>query len=158
LSKFDYSIKKQIQNPKKIYCVDNGFVTSLGFRFSQNKGNLLENFVAIELKRMGKEIYYHKENFECDFVIKDKLKIIEAIQVCFDFNEKNEKRELNGLLEAMKKFDLKKGKPRKGEYAKMIADINKAKRILGWKPKRNLGDSVNSLIKWYGTKPRGWKY
>jgi len=109
LSKFDYSIKKQIQNPKKIYCVDNGFVTSLGFRFSQNKGNLLENFVAIELKRMGKEIYYHKENFECDFVIKDKLKIIEAIQVCFDFNEKNEKRELNGLLEAMKKFDLKKG-------------------------------------------------
>lgn len=56
------------------------------------------------------------------------------------------------------KFDLKKGKPRKGEYAKMIADINKAKRILGWKPKRNLGDSVNSLIKWYGTKPRGWKY
>ncbi len=108
-SKFDYSMKKQIQNPKKIYCVDNGFVTSLGFRFSQNKGNHLENFVAIELKRREKEFYYHKENFECDFVIKENLKIIEAIQVCFDLNEKNEKREFDGLLEAMKKFNLKKG-------------------------------------------------
>src|SRR3989344_15922 len=28
LNKFDYSIKKQIQNPKKIYCVDNGIVTT----------------------------------------------------------------------------------------------------------------------------------
>lgn len=109
LSKFDYSIKKQIQNPKKIYCVDNGFVTSLGFRFSQNKGKLLENFVAIELKRKEKEFYYHKENFECDFIIKEKLKITGAIQVCSDFSEKNEKRELDGLLETMRKFNLKKG-------------------------------------------------
>ena len=109
LNKFDYSIKKQIQNPKKIYCVDNGIVTSLGFRFSQNRGNLLENFVAIELKRKGKDFYYHKENSECDFVIKNNLKIVGAIQVCFNFNEKNEKRELDGLLEAMKKFNLNEG-------------------------------------------------
>ena len=108
-SKFDYSIKKQTQNPKKIYCIDNGFSTSLGFRFSQNKGNLLENFVAIELRRGGKEIYYHKEKSECDFVIKEKLKIGEAIQVCYDLNESNKKREFGGLLEAMKKFKLKKG-------------------------------------------------
>jgi len=108
-NKFDYSIKKQIQNPKKVYCIDNGFPTSLGFRFSQDKGKLLENFVAIELKRRGKEIYYHKEKHECDFVIKERLKIVEAVQVCYDINEKNEKREFNGLLEAMKKFKLEKG-------------------------------------------------
>ncbi len=92
-SKFDYSIKKQTQNPKKIYCIDNGFSTSLGFRFSQNKGNLLENFVAIELRRGGKEIYYHKEKSECDFVIKEKLNIVKAVQVCYDLNESNKKRE-----------------------------------------------------------------
>jgi len=109
ISKFDYSIKKQLQNPKKIYCIDNGFITSLGFRFTQNKGNLLENLVAIELKRRGNDIYFYKDKLECDFLIKEKLKIVGAIQVCFDLDEKNEKREFNSLMEAIKKFNLKKG-------------------------------------------------
>ena len=60
IGKFDYSIKKQIQNPKKAYCIDNGFLTAVGFRFSEDKGRLLENFVAIELKRRGQEIFYSK--------------------------------------------------------------------------------------------------
>lgn len=110
ISKFDYSVKKQTQNPRKIYCIDNGFPFSLGFRFSQDKGKLLENFVAIELKRRDKETYYHKERFECDFITKDKLNISEAIQVCHDFNENNKEREIKGLLEALNKFKLKKGK------------------------------------------------
>src|SRR3989344_1287405 len=37
INKFDFSIKKQIQNPKKIYCIDNGFVNEVGFKFSENK-------------------------------------------------------------------------------------------------------------------------
>ncbi|MAF35746.1 AAA family ATPase, partial [archaeon] len=109
VNKFAYSTKKQIQNPKKIYCVDNGFATVLGFRFSENKGRLLENLVAIELKRQGKEIYYHKEKFECDFVIKEKLKVSDIIQVCFTLTEDNKKREYGGLIEAMDIFKLKKG-------------------------------------------------
>lgn len=55
------------------------------------------------------------------------------------------------------KFDLKKGETRKGEYAKMIADITKASKILGWKPERSLEDSVRSLIKWYEKHPKGWE-
>ena len=108
-SKFDYSIKKQIQNPKKVYCIDNGFFTSVGFRFSKDKGKLLENFVAIELKRRDKEIYYYREKAECDFIIKEKNKITQAIQVCFSVDKENKKREINGLIEVMKKFNLKKG-------------------------------------------------
>lgn len=46
---------------------------------------------------------------------------------------------------------------RKGEADKMIADITKAKKILGWKPTHSLEDSINSLVKWYKTHPRGWK-
>ena len=46
--------------------------------------------------------------------------------------------------------------PRAGEYAKMIADITKAKNILKWQPKRSLADSVESLVKWYGNHPNGW--
>jgi UDP-glucose 4-epimerase len=54
------------------------------------------------------------------------------------------------------KFDLKKGNERRGEYAKMIADIKKADKILDWKPKRGLEKSVESLVKWYKNHPRGW--
>lgn len=55
-----------------------------------------------------------------------------------------------------KSLDKKQGEARKGEYAKMIADIKKAKSILSWEPKRSIEDSVNSLVAWYGKHPRGW--
>ena len=55
------------------------------------------------------------------------------------------------------KFDLNKGEPRKGEYAKIYADIGKAKKILNWKPERSVEDSVNSLVKWYKAHPHGWE-
>lgn len=47
---------------------------------------------------------------------------------------------------------------RRGEYSKMIADVSKAKKILDWKPRRNMQDSILSLVKWYKYKPYGWKY
>lgn len=54
-------------------------------------------------------------------------------------------------------FPINKTNPREGEYAKMIADITKAKNILNWKPKRTLKDSVQSLVKWYKKHPSGWE-
>src|SRR3972149_2178357 len=56
------------------------------------------------------------------------------------------------------KFELKRGEARKGEYAKVFADISKAKKVLGWEPKSNIGDSVKSLVTWYSKHPKGWKY
>ena len=109
VNKFDFSVRKQIQNPRKVYCIDNGFITEIGFRLSENKGKILENLVFIELKRNGKEIYYLSEKKECDFVIRNGAKINEAIQVCYELNNKNRERELDGLLGALKKFNLKKG-------------------------------------------------
>ena len=109
VNKFDFSVRKQIQNPRKVYCIDNGFITEIGFRLSENKGKILENLVFIELKRNGKEIYYLSEKKECDFVIRNGAKINEAIQVCYEFNNKNKERELGGLLEVLKRFNLKKG-------------------------------------------------
>lgn len=109
VNKFDFSIKKQIQNPRKTYCVDNGFVTQVGFKFSEDKGGLLENIVFIELKRNGKDIYYFSEKGECDFLIRQGIKITETIQVCYELNEGNKEREISGLTEALEKFKLKKG-------------------------------------------------
>lgn len=56
-----------------------------------------------------------------------------------------------------KKIDLKRSTPRLGEYAKMIASIKKAEKVLGWKPKRNIEDSIRSLVKWYNKHPNGWE-
>lgn len=109
LEKYDYSYKKQIQQNKKIYAIDNSFINIVSFETTQNKGRKLENTVFIELKRRGKEVYYHREKHECDFLVREGLKIVEAIQVCYDFNEENEDREIKGLLEAITKHKLKEG-------------------------------------------------
>ena len=52
--KYDYSVSKQILNPKKSYFIDNGLVRRVNFSFSDNLGHLLENLVFIELLRRGK--------------------------------------------------------------------------------------------------------
>lgn len=109
LKKFDFSIKKQMINPKKMYCIDNAIIGTNAFQFSENKGRLLENLVYIELKRRGKEIYYHRGHGECDFVIKEGIAITQAIQVCFDLHSENMQRETSGLLDAMKEYKLIEG-------------------------------------------------
>ena len=107
VNKFDYSLKKQIQNPKKIYFIDLALVSRLGFSFSDNRGRMLENLVFLELKRQGKSIYYHRQKFECDFLIKEINKITQAIQVTVSLSEKETyKRELKGLVEAMDSYGL----------------------------------------------------
>ncbi|MBS3771490.1 MAG: ATP-binding protein [Bacteroidales bacterium] len=104
LKKFDYSVKKQIMNPRKVYTIDQGFSARLGFNFSENKGRILENIVCIELLRRGKEIYYYTGKNECDFLIKEGTDIKQAIQVCYEINIDNEKRETAGLIEAQENF------------------------------------------------------
>jgi len=54
------------------------------------------------------------------------------------------------------KFEIKKGEPRKGEPSRLIADNKKAKKLLGWKPERNIKYSVESLVSWYKMYPNGW--
>jgi len=109
VSKFDYSLKKQAVNPKKAYSVDNGLSSANSVSFSSNKGRLLENHVFLDLKRAGKEIYYFKGVKECDFLVKGKDRIIAAIQVCHELDEDNMKRETDGLVEALEKFNLPEG-------------------------------------------------
>jgi hypothetical protein len=109
LKKFDYSVKKQIMNPKKVYTIDPAFAHRLGFVFSENKGRILENIVFLELLRREKEVFYHSAKNECDFIIKDGLIVKEALQVTWQLSTANFDREINGLLEVMKMFKLKKG-------------------------------------------------
>jgi hypothetical protein len=109
ISKFDYSLKKQAVNPKKVYVIDNGLADVNSVSFSSNKGRMLENCVFLELRKVGNQLYYFREEKECDFIVKEKNAITKAIQVCYELNEDNKKREIDGLLEAMEKFDLAEG-------------------------------------------------
>ena len=109
LSKFDFSLRKSLNSPKKIYIIDTAFNKITGFNFSPNTGKNLENVVYIELKRRKNEVYYFTEKNECDFIIKDGAKIRKAIQVCYELNKENRDREVKGLLEALEKFNLKEG-------------------------------------------------
>ncbi|KUK49451.1 MAG: hypothetical protein XD75_0558, partial [Parcubacteria bacterium 33_209] len=81
----------------------------VSFSFSEEKGRLLENLIYIELKRRGHNIFFDKGKNECDFLIEEKGKIIEAIQVCYFLNEENKEREVAGLMESLKKNNLKRG-------------------------------------------------
>lgn len=110
LKKFDWSVKKQIMNPKKVYAIDPSVSKRLGFNFSQNRGRILENIVFLELRRRNKEIYYHAGKQECDFLIKEGMQIPEAIQVTWILNESNFKRELEGLKEAMELHNIPRGR------------------------------------------------
>lgn len=106
IPKFDYSIKKQLVNPKKVYAIDTGFASANSISFSSDKGRMLENIVFLHLRKKYKDIFYFRENNECDFVVKEKEKITNAFQVCYLLNDDNKKREIDGLLEAMEKFNL----------------------------------------------------
>lgn len=107
--RYEYSTVKRLGSIKKIYCIDNGLLNAVSFKFSQDVGKLLENLVFIELKRRKKEVYYHRDNYECDFIVKEKNKVNEIIQVTKELNDENYKREINGLTEALRKYKLKSG-------------------------------------------------
>jgi predicted AAA+ superfamily ATPase len=110
VNKFDFSARKQLQNPRKVYFIDNALIKRLGFIFSEDKGRFLENMVFLELVRRGKEVYYHKGKVECDFLLRDGIKITGAIQVCYSFEDKETKeREVRGLMEALINYNLNEG-------------------------------------------------
>jgi uncharacterized protein len=110
INRFSFSLKKQMYSHKKIYFIDQALAATVGFRFSEDHGRMLENIVFLQLKRQGKEIYFHKEQKECDFVIREGYHIAQAIQVTVSLkNDKTKTREIEGLLEAMEMYDLSEG-------------------------------------------------
>ena len=105
MPKFSWSVRSQLLAPKKMYVIDTALIRIGSISFSENKGRLLETMVYWELRRTTKELYYFNENYaECDFVVPQKGNTYQLIQVCWNLHLDNEKREINGLLDAMKFF------------------------------------------------------
>lgn len=107
---YDVSLKRQLINPKKIYSIDTGLSSSISFRFSEDLGRILENIVFLELKRKNYEIFYHRKNKECDFIVRTGIEIEKAIQVTVSLKDEiTRKREFEGISEAMEIYDLNEG-------------------------------------------------
>ncbi len=102
---FDYSVKKQLRNPQKIYAIDLGIYHQNKIAFSPNDGHVLENVVYLHLRRQGDKIYYFQGNGECDFVTIKREVPNELYQVCMEINSLNIDREVSGLFEAMAYFN-----------------------------------------------------
>jgi uncharacterized protein len=111
VQKFDHSLIKREKAEKKYYIVDNGLVNAVTYNFSKDYGKLLENLIAIHLKsEFNKNVYFYKDNVECDFLVFDRDKPLHAIQVCWDISDKDTlKREIKGLVAACKFVGLTEG-------------------------------------------------
>ena len=111
LQKYDNSLINKELGEKKIYSIDIGLNNAIEFKFSDDIGKSLENAVFLELKRNYNEIFYYTDaTSECDFIVNNQNKIIQAIQVTYDMTDETTKnREIKGLINACKKFDLQSG-------------------------------------------------
>ncbi len=106
--KFSFSPRKRALNPKKTYLIDTGFA-SLGHPFTESRGRILENVVAVELFRRELEVYYFKDKYECDFIVKHGTRPACALQVCWKLTERNMRREIGGIAEACRALNLHRG-------------------------------------------------
>jgi uncharacterized protein len=55
LHRYSYKAGEQLKSPKKVYAVDNGFITAKAVQHSPDAGKLLENLVFTEMIKQGKK-------------------------------------------------------------------------------------------------------
>ncbi len=107
VKRFSFSVKEQENSPRKVYAVDNGIAMAAGFNAAMGKGALIENAIAIELKRRNREFYYWRETQsgkEVDFVVKTRGSY-ELVQACETIeNPSTLERERGSLRAAMRRF------------------------------------------------------
>ena len=111
LKKFDYSLIKREKSESKNYFIDNGLINALSFKFSDNYGLLLENLIYLHLRQKYKEdLYYFKDNKECDFVTYENEEVTNLIQVSYHIeNRETFDREINSLIFTGKKLNKTEG-------------------------------------------------
>lgn len=132
--KHDPSEAKQAQALKKYYINDTGLVNACEFVPAEKAGALLETLVLLELHKRGRSVCYFSESNECDFVVQDRGRVVEAVQVCLALTEENRRRELAGLTAAMNRFGLEQGLiVTRGQEEKIETDAGAVRIVPAWK-------------------------
>ncbi|HMM10802.1 MAG TPA: ATP-binding protein [Bacteroidales bacterium] len=109
LPKFSWSARSIAANPRKVYAIDNGLVNANTLSFRDDRGRLLENAVFLYLRQQKNNLFYFRDQHECDFVVFENKQCKCLIQVCEQLNHDNLHRETEGLKEAMAFFRMKEG-------------------------------------------------
>lgn len=135
LNKYSQSIQTQESSIKKLYSIDSGMNSAMSIDISKNIGRQLENIIFLHLRKKYSQIFYHKKNKECDFLVYHNNQIKYAIQVSINLNDKETlKREINGVIEASKRYNLQEGIIITiSDEKEMIIDNHKIKIIPAWK-------------------------
>lgn len=115
LRRYSFKAGERLRSPKKIYVVDNGFVTAKAVQRSPDTGKLMENLVFMELVKRGyepnRELFYYKtrNNREVDFILKKGTAVQELVQVSYETaNHDTEQREIKALMEAGEELGVEK--------------------------------------------------
>ncbi|NJE25508.1 ATP-binding protein [Thermococcus sp. MV5] len=105
LKKFSYSIKTSELSIPKIYPVDTGLAKV--FSFTSDIGRLMELVVFLELKRREKGVYYYKGQKEVDFIVTEREKPVELVQVTYAMDSNDVKpREIDAIETAGEKINV----------------------------------------------------
>ena len=107
--KYSDSVRAQLVNPRKVYCVDTGLANVVSKRIVFNDALCFENLVFLALRRRYRDIFYHDDGCECDFVCMEHHIPRQAVQACVRVTQTDVKREVDGLASAMRRFSLKEG-------------------------------------------------
>lgn len=133
LPQFSFSLKKQAKAQKKVYAIDTGLASAVSFRFSEDKGRVLENLVYLNLTAKYRELYYYrtKSRKEVDFFVREKNEPKTLVQVAWTLeDEKTRERELESLKEAMEETGLKEGLILTYDEEEIVEDGEKTINIL----------------------------
>lgn len=105
---YSKSIRKVSVNPKKIYAIDSGLIRSLTLDYENDLGQLFENLIYLELKRLNCKIFYYltKERYEIDFLIQTANGQKKLFQVAWNVKDKKtlerEERALEAAISELK--------------------------------------------------------
>jgi len=102
---------KQV-NAKKIYVIDSGLIYAYKNHPGSDFGQVLENFVYMQLRRQGQSINYYrtKSGYEVDFISTAQDSRQSLYQVSYNMDDiKTRKREIRALEEAMSETGLDEG-------------------------------------------------
>ena len=112
VDKLAFKASEQIRAPRKVFATDTGLRNAVSFRFSEDRGRLMETVVACELLRDQDARVYHLQEDprgECDFVVWRGASAEEAIQVCASAELPLPAREEAGLRKAMASLSIRRG-------------------------------------------------
>lgn len=107
LKKYAKSVEKTVRSNKKAFVLDQGIINSLSNKTKIDDvfaGHLVETIVLRHLLKY--EVYYWKNYYEVDFVVRVKNKII-PLEV--KYKDDIDKKDIKGMVDFCEKFRVRKG-------------------------------------------------